>query len=126
MSLNLASFLFVEAINIQLSLEYLSLNMFFSGLWIVVVFYLMTQEVPSCITSPVPSSRASSLPAGSPSPTACTYCTLCTCLPPDNDYSVLSWFNSWIQQRNKHHHNRGSKVGMVNSNSTFYDMEMMK
>ena len=36
------------------------------------------------------------LPASSPLSSHCRYCSLCTCLPPNNDLSVLSWLNTWL------------------------------
>ena len=32
----------------------------------------------------------------------CRYCTLCTCLPPDQDLSVLSWLSRWLYRGRGH------------------------
>ena len=43
----------------------------------------------------------SPLPASSALSSQCRYCTLCTCLPPNNDLSVLSWLNTWLYRGQK-------------------------
>ena len=69
------------------------------------------------------------LPAPSPLSSHCQYCTLCTCLPPNNDLSVLSWLNTWLyrgqqQYTSKPHHSQwiGEEEGEEeNSTQVYYD-----
>ena len=54
------------------------------------VLLVLTGLLSISSVSPTP------LPVSSPLSSHCRYCSLCTCLPPNNDLSVLSWLNTWL------------------------------
>ena len=60
-----------------------------------------TSQVLLVLTGLMNISSISPTPVSSPLSSHCRYCSLCTCLPPNNDLSVLSWLNTWLYSGQK-------------------------